>query len=87
MPSRPVAGRCAATRGSPASGTLRAVIPVARSHPYLAASRPRAFAHRGWHVGELAGLENTLAAFVRARDEGYSYVETDVHATLSLIHI
>jgi glycerophosphoryl diester phosphodiesterase len=57
------------------------VIPVARNHPYLAASRPRAFAHRGWHVGDLAGLENTLAAFLRARDEGYSYVETDVHAT------
>jgi glycerophosphoryl diester phosphodiesterase len=57
------------------------VIPGARSHPYLAAPRPRAFAHRGWHVGDLAGLENTLAAFVRARDEGYAYVETDVHAT------
>ena len=70
-----------ATRGAPVSGTLRSVIPVARSHPYLAAPRPRAFAHRGWHVGELAGLENTLAAFQRARDEGYAYVETDVHAT------
>ncbi len=70
-----------ATRATPTSGTLRLVIPVARSHPYLAASRPRAFAHRGWHVGELAGLENTLAAFARARDEGYAYVETDVHAT------
>ena len=69
------------TRAPPPSGTLRPVIPVARNHPYLAASRPRAFAHRGWHVGELAGLENTLAAFLRARDEGYSYVETDVHAT------
>jgi glycerophosphoryl diester phosphodiesterase len=57
------------------------VISGARSHPYLAAPRPRAFAHRGWHVGELAGLENTLAAFLRARDEGYAYVETDVHAT------
>ncbi len=69
------------TRAPPPSGTLRPVIPVARNHPYLAASRPRAFAHRGWHVGDLAGLENTLAAFLRARDEGYSYVETDVHAT------
>ena len=69
------------TRVRPPSGRLRAVIPGARSHPYLAAPRPRAFAHRGWHVGELAGLENTLAAFVRARDEGYAYVETDVHAT------
>lgn len=68
-------------RTTVASGTLRLVIPVARSHPYLAASRPRAFAHRGWHVGDLAGLENTLAAFSRAREEGYAYVETDVHAT------
>ncbi|MCD2194946.1 glycerophosphodiester phosphodiesterase [Actinomycetospora endophytica] len=74
-------GRGVDTRATPPSGTLRPVIPVARSHPYLAASRPRAFAHRGWHVGDLAGLENTLAAFRRARDEGYSYVETDVHAT------
>ena len=63
------------------SGRLRAVTPGARSHPYLATPRPRAFAHRGWHVGELAGLENTLAAFARARDEGYAYIETDVHAT------
>jgi glycerophosphoryl diester phosphodiesterase len=74
-------GRCADTRATPPSGTLPPVMPAARSHPYLAASRPRAFAHRGWHVGELAGLENTLAAFGRARDEGYAYVETDVHAT------
>lgn len=75
------AGRAPDTRGTPPSGTLPPVIPVARNHPYLAASRPRAFAHRGWHVGDLAGLENTLAAFLRARDEGYSYIETDVHAT------
>lgn len=74
-------GRAVDTRGTSSSGTLRPVIPVARNHPYLAASRPRAFAHRGWHLGELTGLENTLAAFLRARDEGYSYVETDVHAT------
>lgn len=74
-------GRSVDTRGPSLSGTLPPVIPVARNHPYLAASRPRAFAHRGWHVGDLAGLENTLAAFLRARDEGYSYVETDVHAT------
>jgi glycerophosphoryl diester phosphodiesterase len=42
---------------------------------------PRAFAHRGWHIGELAGLENSLAAFRRAADEGYQHIETDVHAT------
>lgn len=69
------------TRGTLLSCTLRPVIPVARNHPYLAASLPRAFAHRGWHLGDLIGLENTLAAFLRARDEGYVYVETDVHAT------
>ncbi len=50
-------------------------------HPYLDAPRPRAFAHRGWHLDDLAGMENTLAAFRRAADEGFSYCETDVHAT------
>ncbi|PXY22470.1 glycerophosphodiester phosphodiesterase [Prauserella muralis] len=50
-------------------------------HPYLATPLPRAFAHRGWHVGDLAGLENSLPAFRRAVAEGYHYVETDVHAT------
>lgn len=48
---------------------------------YLDGSPPRAFAHRGWHVGDLAGLENTLVAFRRAFDEGFRYLETDVHAT------
>jgi glycerophosphoryl diester phosphodiesterase len=48
---------------------------------YLAGPGPRAFAHRGWHIGDLAGCENTLAAFQRAVDEGYRYVETDVHVT------
>lgn len=50
-------------------------------HPYLSSPNPRAFAHRGWHVGDLDGLENSLSAFRRAVDEGYTYVETDVHAT------
>ena len=50
-------------------------------HPYLAGRTPRAFAHRGWHIGELEGLENSLAAFRRAVEEGYTHVETDVHAT------
>ncbi|GDY28554.1 glycerophosphodiester phosphodiesterase family protein [Gandjariella thermophila] len=50
-------------------------------HPYLSGPHPRAFAHRGWHVGELAGMENSLAAFRRAVAEGYRYLETDVHAT------
>lgn len=48
---------------------------------YLDGSGPRAFAHRGWHTGDLAGLENSMAAFRRAVDEGYRYLETDVHAT------
>ncbi|SFB54784.1 glycerophosphoryl diester phosphodiesterase [Amycolatopsis marina] len=50
-------------------------------HPYLATPGPRAFAHRGWHLGELAELENSLPAFQRAVAEGYHYLETDVHAT------
>jgi glycerophosphoryl diester phosphodiesterase len=48
---------------------------------FLDGRRPRAFAHRGWHTGDLAGCENSLAAFVRAVSEGYRYLETDVHTT------
>jgi glycerophosphoryl diester phosphodiesterase len=51
------------------------------SHPYLDGPFPRAFAHRGWHLGDLAGMENSLAAFRRAVQEGYRYLETDVHTT------
>ncbi|GAB2837946.1 glycerophosphodiester phosphodiesterase [Lentzea nigeriaca] len=51
------------------------------THPYLAGPRPRAFAHRGWHVDDLTGMENSLSSFRRAVQEGYRYVETDVHAT------
>lgn len=40
----------------------------AAPHPYLDAPRPRAYAHRGWHLGELTGLENTMVAFGRATD-------------------
>ncbi|QFU90169.1 putative glycerophosphoryl diester phosphodiesterase 1 [Amycolatopsis sp. YIM 10] len=54
---------------------------VKTSHPYLADPLPRALAHRGWHLDELADMENSLSAFRRAVDEGYRYVETDVHAT------
>ncbi|MDQ2848276.1 MAG: glycerophosphodiester phosphodiesterase [Actinomycetota bacterium] len=48
---------------------------------YLDSPTPRAFAHRGWHTGDLAGLENSMAAFGRALEEGYRYLETDVHTT------
>ncbi len=51
------------------------------AHPYLDGPHPRAYAHRGWHVGDLAGCENTLAAFERAMAEGFSYLELDVRAT------
>src|SRR3954451_8879478 len=50
-------------------------------HPYLDGPYPRAYAHRGWHIDELAGLESTLAAFHRALKEGFGYLELDVHAT------
>ncbi|WP_084037119.1 glycerophosphodiester phosphodiesterase [Haloechinothrix halophila] len=50
-------------------------------HPYLASPVPRAFAHRGWHIDDLHGMENSLPAFRRAADEGYRHIETDVHAT------
>lgn len=54
---------------------------VPTTHPYLDSPLPRAFAHRGWHRGELEGMENSLSAFRQAAAEGYRYVETDVHAT------
>ncbi|MGH3999643.1 MAG: glycerophosphodiester phosphodiesterase, partial [Pseudonocardiaceae bacterium] len=54
---------------------------VAPRHPFLAGPFPRAFAHRGWHLDELAGMENSLSAFRRAVREGYRYLETDVRAT------
>ncbi|MFN2479685.1 MAG: glycerophosphodiester phosphodiesterase family protein, partial [Pseudonocardiaceae bacterium] len=54
---------------------------VSRRHPFLDGPFPRAFAHRGWHLDELAGMESSLAAFRRAAAEGYRYLETDVRAT------
>jgi len=50
-------------------------------HAFLAGPYPRAFVHRGWHVDDLAGMENSLSAFRRAVAEGYHYLETDVHVT------
>lgn len=51
-------------------------------HPYLAdGPYPRALAHRGWHLGDLSGMENSLSSFRQAIAEGFRYIETDVQAT------
>ncbi|WP_245818810.1 glycerophosphodiester phosphodiesterase family protein [Haloechinothrix alba] len=54
---------------------------MSRRHPYLAVPGHRAFAHRGWHIGDLDGMENSLASFRRASAEGYRFIETDVQVT------
>jgi glycerophosphoryl diester phosphodiesterase len=54
----------------------------AADFPYFDARTPIGLAHRGG--AKLAAnlhLENTLAAFRRAVEMGYRYLETDVHAT------
>ena len=54
----------------------------ARDFTYLDSPTPVGLAHRGGAAyGPNVGLENTIAAFRRAVDLGYRYLETDVHVT------
>lgn len=51
-------------------------------YPYFDRPAPLAMAHRGGALlPGLEGLENTMAAFRAAVELGYTYLETDVHAS------
>ncbi len=55
----------------------------ARDYAYFDGGTPLAMAHRGGAAYlPNRGLENSVAAFTRAVEMGYRYLETDVHATL-----
>lgn len=51
------------------------------THPYLAATPPIGFAHRGAHGPASNAGENSFEAFAAAVELGFTHLETDVHRT------